>query len=274
MGVNFMAMILLNLDYWLVGRYLGAEALGVYTLAYRLPELLILQFARIISQVIFPIYTKMRGAEGGLARGFDKVTVYVSLFTIPLGVGLALLALPFTLVFLSEKWLDAVPVMQMIALYAMFLSLIHNASSAYRALGDFRALNWLGIIRLTLLFPALWWATSIQASIVVVAQMHVLVAFIGAMLGLIVAIRLLGLRGLDLLSALFPIILAGSIMAGVIVTVLNLMASFSAGLQLIVLVPLGVLTYGAVLWLVNREIIIELAQKLRSAIPSRRTRTV
>src|SRR6185503_2918869 len=54
-GIDFLSMILLNLDYWLVGRYLGVVALGVYTLSYRMPELLILQFARIVSQVIFPI---------------------------------------------------------------------------------------------------------------------------------------------------------------------------------------------------------------------------
>ncbi|HEY3312738.1 MAG TPA: oligosaccharide flippase family protein, partial [Anaerolineales bacterium] len=63
-GVDLLGILLLNLDYLLVGRYLGAASMGVYTLAFRMPDLLILQFARILSSVIFPIYTRMRDVPG------------------------------------------------------------------------------------------------------------------------------------------------------------------------------------------------------------------
>src|SRR5512145_2304230 len=43
-GVDLLGILLLNIDYLLVGRYLGAANLGVYTLAFRMPDLLILQF--------------------------------------------------------------------------------------------------------------------------------------------------------------------------------------------------------------------------------------
>ena len=109
-GTDILSVLLLNLDYLLVGRYLGAAALGVYVLAYRIPELLILQFARILSKVIFPIYTKMRNIPGEMARGFGRATGYISLLTVPSGVGLVLIARPFTLIFLSDKWADAIPV--------------------------------------------------------------------------------------------------------------------------------------------------------------------
>lgn len=268
-GTNFLAMILLNMDYWLVGRYLGAEVLGVYTLAYRLPELLILQFARIISQVIFPIYTKMRGQDGGLARGFEKTTTYVSLVTIPLGLGLALVARPFTVVFLTEKWLDAVPIMQMIALYAMFLSLIHNASSAYRALGDFKSITWLGLFRLALLLPALWWAASIKGSAVVVSQVHVVVAFIGCVVGLIVAARMLGLPLRNLYLSIQPSLLAGVAMAGAVAITLRLIVDYSALLQLVIAVPVGGFIMILALWLLNRSLMQKLKQDLLGAIQRR-----
>jgi len=268
-GTSFLAMILANLDYWLVGRYLGAEALGVYTLAYRLPELLILQFARIISQVIFPIYTKMRNMVDGLARGFKKTTSYVSLVTIPLGLGLSLVARPFTIVFLTDKWLDAVPVMQMIALYAMFLSLIHNTNSAYRALGTFKVITWLGLLRLTLLFPALWWATTIKGSIVTVGQMHALVALIGSIIGLVVASNMLGLPIRDLVSSIRPALTAGLSMAGAVELVLLLTSSYSAIIQLIASVSTGVLVIASVLWLLNRDLVYKLKQELMNAVRKR-----
>lgn len=268
-GTNFLAMVLANLDYWLVGRYLGAEALGVYTLAYRLPELLILQFARIISQVIFPIYTRMRDIEGGLARGFEKTTSYVSLVTIPLGLGLALVARPFTVVFLTDKWLDAVPVMQMIALYAMFLSLIHNTSSAYRALGKFKVITWLSLLRLALLFPALWWATAIKGSIVTVGQMHALIALIGSVAGLMVAANMLGLPLQDLISSIRPALTAGLFMAVAVIFALVLTTSNSALVQLIVSVSTGGLVMMSVLWFLNRDLVYRLKHEFMNAVRKR-----
>ena len=265
-GANFLAMILLNLDYWLVGRYMGAEILGVYMLSYRLPELLILQLARIISQVNFPIYTKLREMQDGLARGFLKITSFTSLVTVPLGIGLALLAQPFTIVFFTEKWLDAVPVLRAIALYAMFLSLIHNASSVYKAQGNFKIVTRLSAVRLLMLIPALWWATAMKGSIVAVGWMHALIAFISAVMGLIVAARMLGLPLRDLFTSIWPAMLAGSVMAGVVFVVLDLAAGLSSLQQLMVTVPLGALVYFVALWITNRELVLEIVQRLWSAV--------
>ena len=273
-GTDFLSMILLNLDYWLVGRYLGATALGVYTLSYRLPELLILQFARIISQVIFPIYSKMREIPGSLARGFAKTTAYVSLLTVPLGLGLSLLAHPFTLVFLTAKWAEAIPVIQAIALYAMFLSLIHNTSSAYKAQGNFRVMIWLGLTRLMLLFPALWWAVALKGSIVAVGQMHALIALVGASIGLIVAARMLDLRLSELFASIWPSSLAGIIMAGAILVILNLTNTQSPLTQLIFAVPSGILVYGIVLWFVSRHTVLDVIQSLLSAISRRQPKMI
>lgn len=254
-GSNFLSMIILNLDYWLVGRYLGAELLGIYTLAYRMPELLILQFARIISQVVFPIYTKLRDRKGGLARSFEKTTTYVSLVTIPLGLGLALVAKPFVIVFLTEKWLAAVPVLQMIAIYSMFLSLIHSANSAYKAVGNFNAITWLGIFRLVLLLPAMWWATFIQGSIIAVGQVHAIVAFVGSLLGLFVAARLLGLPLRNLYFSLQPSVVAGLCMAGVVVLMLNLTANYTPVFQLLIVIPVGALVMLVSLWFMNQDLL-------------------
>lgn len=254
-GANFLSMVLLNLDYWLVGRYLGAEVLGIYTLAYRMPELLILQFARIISQVVFPIYTKLRDRRGGLSRSFEKTTTYISLVTIPLGLGLVLVAKPFILVFLTEKWLDAVPVLQMIAIYSVFLSLIHSANSAYKAVGNFTAITWLGLFRLFLLLPAMWWATIIKGSIIAVGQVHAMVAFAGSLLGLFVAARLLGLSLRNLYFSLQPALVAGLCMAGAVALTLNWAADYSPVYQLLIAIPIGALVMILVLWLLSRDLL-------------------
>lgn len=265
-GTDLLSALLLNLDYLLVGRYLGAAALGVYTLAYRMPELLILQFARILSKVIFPIYTKMREVPGGLARGFAKATSYISLLTVPLGLGLMLVAAPFTQVFLSEKWMEAVPVIQAISLYAMLLSLIHNATSAYKATANFGVMTWLSLGRLTLLFPALWWAAAIRGSIVAVGWMHVLVALVSSLGSLYVAARVLGLPLKELAASMKPALFAGAGMAAAVYGVLFLLDGAPAWGQLLAAIAVGGLIYFLGLWFAGRSAFLDVVEKIRAAI--------
>jgi len=265
-GTDILSVLLLNLDYLLVGRYLGAAALGIYTLAYRVPELLILQFARILSKVTFPIYTKMRENTRELAHGFGKATSYVSLITIPMGLGLMLVARPFTLLFLGEKWIDAIPVMQGIAIYCLFLSLIHNTSSVYKALGKFDVMTWLGIARLALLFPALWWATTSAKSIVAVGWTHATVAFLGSVLSLFVTARILNLDIRELIRLLFPSLASGGMMALSVYATMRLTASFPALTQLLIAVPVGGLTYLAGLWFIQRDLLIGAYEKVAAAM--------
>ncbi|MFT3894510.1 MAG: oligosaccharide flippase family protein [Anaerolineales bacterium] len=59
-ATNFLAFVLVNIDYLFVGYYLGAVALGVYTIAFKIPDLLIVQFCSLVGKVIFPVYAKMK----------------------------------------------------------------------------------------------------------------------------------------------------------------------------------------------------------------------
>ncbi|MFM8323066.1 MAG: lipopolysaccharide biosynthesis protein, partial [Chloroflexota bacterium] len=265
-GVDLLAILLLNLDYLLVGRYLGAAVLGVYTLAFRLPDLLILQFTRILSTVLFPIYTRLRAIPGGLARGFFSTTRYVSLLTMPLGIGLALLARPFTLVVFTEKWADGIPVIRAISIYAMLLSLAYNAGSAYKADGRPQVLTWLGLARLAMLLPALWWAVSVPRSIVAVAWMQALVALLSGALNLYAAARLLDLPLSDLALALRPAALSSALMAAAVAAVLYAAAQAAPWMQLLLGVSVGGAAYLAALWLLQREIISEAGAQLRAVV--------
>ncbi|MCP5095263.1 MAG: oligosaccharide flippase family protein, partial [Chloroflexi bacterium] len=57
-ALNAVAILLTNADYLFVGRFLGAAALGVYTLAFRIPDMLIIQFCTVVGKVLFPVYAK------------------------------------------------------------------------------------------------------------------------------------------------------------------------------------------------------------------------
>lgn len=265
---ELLAVLLLNLDYVLVGRYLTSESMGVYTLAFRLPDLLILEFARTLSNVLFPIYAQLRSqAENGMARAFFLATRYISMLTIPMGVGLALVAKPFVLVFFSEKWVEAIPVIQGIAVYATLLSIVHNISSVYWADGRPQILTWIGLVRLSILFPALYWAVTVTGSIVTVGWIQAAVALISALINLFIASRLIKLPILEIGRALRPAAISGGVMALFVYGFLFIVGeSLPAWLLLLTSVTVGGIAYLSALWFVEREIMLTAGNKILSAL--------
>ena len=48
-----------NVDHLLIGKVLGETELGLYTLAFRLPELVILNIAIVAGLVLFPAFAEI-----------------------------------------------------------------------------------------------------------------------------------------------------------------------------------------------------------------------
>jgi PST family polysaccharide transporter len=247
--LDTLANLLNNADYLFIGRYLGAEALGVYTLGFRIPDMVLTQFARIVSQVIFPVYVKMRGSAEALNRSFAKSLQYVSLITIPIGLGIMLTAEPFVMAFFTDKWIEAVPVIRAIAIYAMLLSLFRNAGSFYKAQGRPEILTYLTIVRLIILLPSLWFVLERTQSIVAVAWVQALVAFISGILSLTVAGRLFNISLSEILVQFRPGFISGTAMALAVAGLLALIPHVHPVIQLILAVLVGAGVYIGSLWL-------------------------
>ncbi len=265
-SVDTLAMLLLNVDYLFVGRFMGAAALGVYSLAFRIPDLLITQFCNVISKVIFPVYVKMRDESRNLARGFLMTMQYVSIVTVPLGIGLALVSEPFVLTFLTEKWVEAIPVMQAISIYALLFSLSYNAGSLYKAQGHPEILTRLALVRLALLVPALYWATARIGTIAAVGWTHAVVALLAGLLNLYVAGRMINTPFRTLLEALRPAVVSGLMMTLAVLVVLNWSAAAPPLVQLLAASAAGAAVYGMALLLQLQNFFSEVGQIFRAAV--------
>lgn len=60
-------------------------------------------------------------------------TRYVAFITVPLSLGMMLVARPLILVIFGSKWEEAIPVLQAISIYSLMLSLAYNAGDVYKA---------------------------------------------------------------------------------------------------------------------------------------------
>ncbi len=270
---NILSYVLVNIDYLFVGYYLGAAALGIYTIAFRIPELLIVQFCSLVGKVIFPVYAKIKNESDVLNKAFLITMNYVSLVTVPIGLGLMLVAEPFVITVFTDKWSEAIPVMRAISLYALFLSLGYNANHVYKAQGEISVMTTISTVRVVLLMPALWWATSQLKSIEVVGWIHAVIAFIAGAINLIVASRLLKISPMSIFITLRSSIVAGVFMAIVVLGALHLTVAFPSWVQLSVSIVSGVVSYAAILGWVQKGVFKETWVTLQASMSSSKKQT-
>ena len=268
-SMNIISVFVLNVDYLLVGRYLGAEALGVYTLAFRVPELTILQLCYIVAQVIFPVFAKIKDDTEAMGKGFLQTAQYVALFTVPAALGMVLLAEPFILTFFGEKWIEVIPVMRAISIYAMLISLGFNAGDVYKAQGKPEILAKMAVLHALILAPTLMWVITTSGSIVVVGWAQVAVAFVINSVYLIVALRILKLSPTRLLNALKTPFIPTLGLSMAVYGMLLLLPDIAPWLKLILGIFVGGVTYLVLLWFISRHVIDDAIQIVRSLLQKR-----
>lgn len=206
-GSNLLARLVFDLDYLIVGRILGAQALGYYTMAFRLPELLIINVFFVLSTVLFPLYARIRHDPELLAVGYLRSVQFQSLYGVTAGVGLAVVAPGLVPALFGEQWTPAVVPLIFLALYAAARSLGAGANDVYKAIGRPGLSVWVSLARLAVLVPALLLATRWGIAGVAVAQLGITLLFACGMQAL--AARVIGVRPRQLLGAVAPGICCG-----------------------------------------------------------------
>lgn len=194
---------------------------------------------------------------------------YVTLVTVPLGIGLALVARPFILAIFSEKWLEAAPVLSLIALYTLLRSLTFNVGDVFKAQGKPGVITKLSVIKLIVLLPGLLWAVLGPKSLVAVAWVETAVALLGTVLNLYVISQLLGVSIRNLLNAWQPALLGSIIMLPIVLLMLWLTNHQLPLIQLLAAASGGAVAYGAALWWLQRSVVLNIVQTLQTAVVGR-----
>ena len=212
-GSSLLARLIFDIDYLIIGLLLGAHALGFYTLAFRAPELVIVNVLFVLSTVLFPLYAKVAGEPDRLRSGYVKSVEIQALYGMTAGVGLAVVAPILVPVVFGPQWGEAVLPLVFLSLYAAARSLGAGANDVYKALGRPGISIGISLVRLAILAPALLIATSWGIVGVACAQLAAAVLFAFGMQ--VVAARVMDLRARQLLRAIVPGVVCGAAVAAV-----------------------------------------------------------
>jgi len=258
-AVDVLAAVVSQVDYVFVGRVLGTYALGLYTLAFRLPEMLIISLAVVAGRVLFPAFAAVD--RGALDRAFLVSLRYAAIVAFPLAVGLAALAEPFVLAILGEQWLGAVDSMRVLSLYALSVAIGIPAGIAYKATGRAGVLLKLAVPRAALAVGAI--ALAVDQGIVAVAACQAGVATLFALIGMAIAARMLEVGAAALASAMLPAVLAAAGMGAVGLAIATAIDTPWAALG--VAIPTCAAAYAGLLWILAPAAVLELRDRVAAA---------
>jgi O-antigen/teichoic acid export membrane protein len=248
-AVNVVAAVVHHADSAIVGRFLGAAALGIYQMAYKVPEMSIAVLMWVVSKVAFPAFAKVHAAGGEMAPAYRAAMRYVTVLTVPAAAGLWVVADPLVLTLFGSRWIAAVPVVRILAVYLAIRSFGTAAGDVLKATGRSRLLALLGIARALVLIPAL--VAASRFGITGVAAALAGVTAVATLTHMIVAGRLLRIGPLPILSAIRSSLVAGAVMLAALLLLGAGMGALGAPLRLAILTTAGAVIYGAVLWTID-----------------------
>ncbi len=267
-GSGFVSFANSVMDNMFVGRVMGVQALGYYSKAYDFSTNTVDGFNKVLGGVLFPSYSKIQEDRERLSSAYMKSLRLVSLVIIPASVGIFSISPELISVLLGAKWQPMVTSLQILSLMCLVRSLSATTSPLFLSMGfpnyDLRA-------GLLVMAAALTGMFSLQFMGIAGVAIAFLVAHI---LGFVYNVYQVGTLLPDstrrMLSSIVPALL-GSLLMGV--TIFLCKAGIGDAVQglngiawLLVLVLAGLVVYGSVIFLSQRELIYEVKGLIRSAV--------
>lgn len=260
---NFLGLVGSYLDNLVVGRWLGAEALGLYGAAFRWGRLPPQALGTTVNQVAFPSYVALRDEPARLRAAYLRVLRTVSALAIPAALGLLVAAPLLVATLYPPRWAGMVAPLQVFALFGLVNAVVATTGDVFKSLGRPGWIAGIGVVHLPTLAASLWWLAGYGPGW---AATGLLVAALASgTVALTAALRMLGVRPRDLAGVIAAPATAAAAMVGVMEALRRALAAAPAPVALVMVGAAGALTYGAALRLGARDRFDELVATVRDA---------
>jgi O-antigen/teichoic acid export membrane protein len=249
---NGLGTMVADVDYFIIARLLGEASLGLYTLAFRIPEMIISNLSRAVSGVAFPVAARLQADMPAMREAYLRMQHYMLLILAPLGFGLAAATPTIMHTLFQARWDPAIPVMQLLAVYMVLGAVSHWPGVVYKAVGKPGILNTLSFVKLTLLVPVLW-TGAVVGGIEGVAWGQVLVQSLGIAIDMVVIARFVNISVASNLRVIWPPLGAAIVMAIAMRGVMMLDPTLASLPLLALAVIIGGVAYVGMVWLLDRS---------------------
>ena len=244
-------------DVTFIGRLLGSRELGYYSIAFGIAGLFTFQVSMLLSQVMFPAFSKMQGDMDKMGSVYIKTLKYISLIAFPAAFGIIAVSWYFIKVVYGDKWLPAVAVLQVLCLYGLSKALLKTTESLYLATGKPRIMTKINlcqfIIMIILIYPL-----TVRYGIVGTGIAAVIPSAMMVLLTFHEAGKIIDRSFLAIAKHIAPAVSGSLIMVSLVLLLQQLIFHLSPALVLMLSIGLGAVSYSVFIWLTQKEDIREI----------------
>jgi O-antigen/teichoic acid export membrane protein len=261
MGERSINYLSANIDYILIGRFLGKDVLGVYRIAYELVVMPLMRINPVLTRVAFPVFSIKQDDDPALRRGYLELTKIIAYLTLPLIVGLAVVAPVFVPVAFGEGWEGSVVLIQILAAVGVIKALFNPCGSIFLAKGRADIGFWLNVF-----------VATVNTLVFLAAVKHGVYAVAWCYLGLSISYvpiiwtllkRVIGLDIFDYLKTLIGPAAISAAMGAVTCLLFYLLQSEMTSLQLLILLTAaGGALYAALCLIFEKQYFLGLIQMI------------
>ncbi|MFE6965604.1 oligosaccharide flippase family protein [Agromyces sp. NPDC057679] len=248
-GSSLLLLVLVNVDFAVVGRVLGTEQLGFYFMAFNLAAWPLMLVSSIVRRITTASYARMsdRGDGGATFRTSLRLVMGVAVLLCTLLAAYA----PAIVVFLyGERWRPAAAAIPALVVLSLGRMLVELAYDYLSAVGRTVGTVWLHAVWLVALVPALWLGAEVLG-IRGVAVAHALVVVAVVVPGVGIALRR---AGVPIMPLVRDLLLPAAGAVAVLLSGLLLTSLLEDGFVLLAVGGVvGVLLYAAIVgpWLLR-----------------------
>ena len=144
---NLLTSIFLEIRSLVIGKFYTAAELSYFEKGRYLPQIIMTNINSSILSVIFPVFSSMQDDIGKIKQYLRRCIKTSSYVTFPIMTLLAVAAEPIIVFLLTEKWIEAVPFVQVFALTYMIMPVHQSNIEVIKALGKGEIILKLDILR-------------------------------------------------------------------------------------------------------------------------------
>ncbi len=134
-GAGFMQSFSRMIEFSLIGRFYGADILGLYSRGNALLMNPLQRFISPLSNVFLPVLSRLQGDPQRYRRGFFQLFETIALIMFPLAGLLMALSQPFTHVVLGPNWKDVAPIVACFTIFIIYVPSAHASTWLFMSQG-------------------------------------------------------------------------------------------------------------------------------------------
>lgn len=234
-----------------IGKLHGISNLGFYNRACTFSSAIFLQMEVMVWKIGYPLFSRLQSAEDRLRKVYLQTAYLLNFIGIPMAGGLFVISDDFVHLFLTDKWLPTVPLMQILLLQSAVSLLVSPSAMIFQAVGKpgiGTKITSLTVILMVLMIYPLSHQWGLQGTVAVVFLSQVIVAPLTLYMGR----RISKCTWVELLSPILFSVISTGIMMITMRAAKFYLFSESDFYSFIGLIVIGIITYGIITYLLDK----------------------